>query len=497
MRGTFGPRAVAPLIALALVLAQSFVCPVYARAVVDGPNPEPEVAAPATTAASAPSAPSPQSPPNSADADAAVRAFVEAHAPECSGGPLWVSADHIWVGCGSWGFAVLKRAATGLVLSERMQTAGSVVGFFEHGGKVWVRLVQERAEVIADPDAAQARPRPPVLAPMPELPKGSPLEPDPAPSASEGVLLGKVVSIDGLDVVINLGSSDGLTPKSRVAIATRGAALSGKATVIGSIAEVDVGRATVRVGLNEAVRVGDEVATTDEALTASRIAPRRATGVWELRGMVRPLLNLGGFGGGALLEMDAGYRMRYFHAGVNVWPLGLAGASNEGALTTWSTYVYGAFDSWLFSAGIGLGAQAVNDTGFLTAAGSGLGLVQLLRLGAVDGLHFMARTRAVVFHSQTEFSGVDAQGQISVSSDAWLLFRGGGGSGGYGFGEVAVRNLLRGNGDQGSLFLEVSVGGAGLFRSACPQAAFVTAEDDCTERTVAGPLVGLGAEWRL
>jgi hypothetical protein len=209
------------------------------------------------------------------------------------------------------------------------------------------------------------------------------------------------------------------------------------------------------------------------------------------------LLNLGDFGGGILAEFDASYRLKHFQLGVNLFPVGVASATNEDTLTTWSSYLYGTFDTWLFGAGLGLGAQAVNDTDFLTETGSGLGFLQILRIGAVDGLHLSTRTRAVVFHSQTEFAGLDMQGQIAVASDAWLIFRGGGGTSGYGFGEVVVRNLLRGNGLRDSMFLEVSIGGAALLRESCPQTPLVSSGVDCGDHLIGGPLVGLGGEWRF
>ena len=86
----------------------------------------------------------------------------------------------------------------------------------------------------------------------------------------------------------------------------------------------------------------------------------------------------------------------------------------------------------------------------------------------------------------------------------WLLFQSGGGRAGYIFGEVALRVLLVGNGDRGSLFVTPSIG-----------YGYLSGEEDepCevydweTEETVpstcannidyGGPMVGFGATWRL
>jgi hypothetical protein len=87
---------------------------------------------------------------------------------------------------------------------------------------------------------------------------------------------------------------------------------------------------------------------------------------------------------------------------------------------------------------------------------------------------------------------------IPVGSRAWLLFEGGGGSAGYGYGEIGLRSLLRGNGQQGSLFLSVTLGGQGVFEfrtRMCVQVDFAfPCEDD---QIYAGPMLGIGAEYRL
>src|SRR5690606_30128053 len=105
-----------------------------------------------------------------------------------------------------------------------------------------------------------------------------------------------------------IGETAGLRPGARVALSDRSAAgASGKgrhAVIVGTVVDAEENRARVRVGLNENVSVSNTARLTDEPLTASRVAPERAIGVWELRGMARPLLSLGAFGGGVLAEFE-------------------------------------------------------------------------------------------------------------------------------------------------------------------------------------------------
>src|SRR5690606_32641515 len=166
-------------------------------------------------------------------------------------------------------------------------------------------------------------------------------------------------------------------------------------------------------------------------------------------------------------EFGVAKRGEFFRYGVEFAPLALAGATGEDTLFSGGGYVFGAVDHQVYSAGVGVGVNTVNDTDFQSEAGSGLTIVQLLRIGAVDGMHLSSRVEAVVFRDEVLFSFLRLQGQVGVADSAWLIVRGGGGSMGYGFGEVVVRSLLWGNGHAGSTFMELGLGGARLFKQTC------------------------------
>jgi hypothetical protein len=433
--------------------------------------------------------------------EAAVRAFVEKR-PElaCRVREVLVARARVWVACGEAGYLVLLRGPEGLLLQDARRVEGEVSGFFVQEGRIWARIIEERAVVVGRERGLERTTSLPALGAKLEPEEESDRTPaDAGASDTSGIVVGEVTKVDGLTVEINIGSAHGVSMGSRIAISdglARGQRQQlRKAVIIGKVVDLDEEGARVRIGVNEHAEVGASARPTTEQLTGSRVAPDRATGLWELRGMVRPLLSLGAFGGGVIADLEAGYRTRHFHFGARLGPSGVAGADDSETVTTWATYLFGAYDSWVFSAGLGIGAQAVNITDELSDQGSGLTLVQLLRLGAVDGLHLTSRTHAVVFRSQTQFAGLEMQGQISVSSDAWLILRGGGNDSGYGYGEVAIRNLLTGNGGRDSVFLEVSVGGAAIIEEYCAEASGFSVE--CSSESVGGPLVGVGAEWRL
>jgi len=113
-------------------------------------------------------------------------------------------------------------------------------------------------------------------------------------------------------------------------------------------------------------------------------------------------------------------------------------------------------------------------------------------LGAQDGLNISARTNIVLFHSEFQFGGMVASGQIPVTPGYWLLLNGGGGGIGYGYGELGLRVLLTGNGLAGSKFLTVTAGGAAVFRSGACDQFF-----NCQTLVYGGPMAGIGGEWRF
>lgn len=431
-----------------------------------------------------------------------LSAFLERH-PEldCPVRSHWSSPTRVWVACESSGLVVLQRGADeSFDLIEARSIEGEVMGFFEHDGRVWARVLEERALVVGK--AGEVGPPPPereVASGGVETGTKPGAQEPPAAAVHKEPVIGNVTRVSGLEVEVDRGTKSGISLGARIAFVdgVSSADEERRAAVVGRVVDVTEERASVQIGLNETVDVGVKARLTDEAITGSRVAPPRAQGLWELRGILRPLLSLGELGGGVLGEFEAGYRMRDFHVGARVSPLGVARAASD-TVSTWGGYAYGAYDSWLFSAGLGIGAQSVNNTSDDPSdPTSGLSLVQLLRLGAVDGLHLASRIHAVVFRGETEFSSLEAQGQIPVASGTWLILRGGGGTPGHGFGEIALRNLLVGSGGRGSTFLEVSVGGAGIFEKYCASPSAVDLFPLCSTNVVAGPLVGIGAEWRL
>jgi hypothetical protein len=445
-----------------------------------------------------------------------VEAFVRAQAElGCDYRSHVVTANQVLVACGAGGVVLLVPAGSSYSVAERRPAGGgAVVDFFEQGGAVWAHVVEDRAIQVAaghivgrgaaaEVPAAQVTPAAmgrPLAAPV----QASLPQPQLVPV---GPLSGRVVSVRARTVTINLGRENGLKVGDRIAFfeeaPTDSESLDSaeKTAVVGLVVDAASAASTVRVGFGEDVSVEALAAVTGSPVTASRISPPRAFDLWELSALIRPGLSLGDAGGFVEAELEAGYRARNWAFGAVVAPVGFGGARGHDMIAFGAAHVYGAYDGQAFAAGIGLGVTGVNDTAGTAAGGTGLSVHEMLRIGAVDGLNVTVRTSLAIFRSEIHFANLDIQGQVSVATDAWLLLRGGGGVVGYGYGEVAVRALTSGNGDAGSTFIEVGLGGSGSFVETCvlPFSGTAEAFEACDRRNymLGGPHLSLGMEWRL
>lgn len=413
------------------------------------------------------------------------------------------------VACGAAGVWEFSQAEPTLRFVRSYDFGGDVIGFLaDADGRLWVKLKVVEARpfetrpgdnpTVAFPDATPPSVPPPE--PVPPPPVAKPPAPPVAPAAAPKKV-GRVTRSAPGEVVISLGAIDGVGRSDRIELAVEvtntndydSAALSRETVAIGVITNVGERSARVQLGVNESVPVGAIATPTQAHTTASLSAPPRVTGMWDVQFAARPFAALGELGGGALLSGGLGYRLGHLHLQAMLDPLAFGDVQDKKAIFAASGAAIASYDSQYFEMGLGFGGQTVNEAGFFVDPGSGLVALQILRLGAQDGLNISVRTNIVLFHSEFQFGGMVGTGQIPVTRGYWLLLNGGGGNVGYGFGELGLRVLLSGNGLAGSKFLTVTAGGAAVFKSGtCPQFEF------CTESsTYGGPMAGVGGEWRF
>lgn len=414
----------------------------------------------------------------------------------------------IYVACGESGVWLVRPTPSGFEWLGAEDLGGVVTGFFVHDGRVWAEIRKTEARPIAAvaetggaPPGSAASPAPRSDAPsVPEVPSPSGT-PEPV-RAHEG----RVTEVGLGEVVVDLGRQHGVRDGNSVELVGTvveevGGERAERHTVlaVGVVTVVAERFSRVRLGMNERVPVGARARVVARAPTRRRIAPPRLGGLWELELRARPFLALDTLGGGVLADLSVGYRFdSNLHLELAFRPLGFGVGEGAPAVVPVVGYAAIGYDGDLFGVGLGLGGQTVNSPDFGTPSGSGTVFVQAARLGARDGLNLDCRTGIVLFHSRFDFSWFAATGQIPVGDTTWLVLGGGGGSAGYGYGEIGLRALLRGNGDRGSLFFTGTVGGVGLFEDIERTCGGPNFSFSCPEIVeYGGPMVGAGVELRL
>lgn len=399
--------------------------------------------------------------------------------------------------CGTAGLWIVRVDGEDAVIVETRDLGGRVGPFFQANGRLWVEVTSVRAQelnvgdyAVSPPSAATASApaqaaAPGVAAPAPRV------EPTPR---------GRILERTDELILIEL-SGPRIKPDTHVAFVSRLNDAQDEELVyaVGRVVGSTVGRTRVAIGTNEAIPDDAQVYTSNAPLTAGIFAPPRAEGVWELGFLARPFVVLENLGAGVMLDAHAGYHFRApFYVEAGVAPIAV-GSARAGTTAAAAGFVSGAYDSRLFAVGLGLGAQTVNDPDFALDPGSGLLLLQRLRLGARDGAHLAFLSYVALFHSSFQFSSLRVEAQIPVGARTWLRLAGGGGSVGLGFGEVGLRALMSGNGGAGSFFLTTTIGWSNLFRlcNDVPLASPAPAANSCERIDYQGPMLGAGGEFRL
>lgn len=225
----------------------------------------------------------------------------------------------------------------------------------------------------------------------------------------------------------------------------------------------------------------------------SAVAPSRIGGVLMLEAGVRPFLPLDELAFAGIGDLAATYRgERPWYAEARLSPLG--GFVGKGR----DTGLFGAsasagYDHPLFSVGLGVGVLKRADLEYRSAPtgewseeldeGMAFAVSQSARLGALDGLSLSLTNAFVLNDDRWRFGMIDVKAQVPVGRRTWIVGAGGGGEqAGLFYAELALKRLVRGDRGSGSLFVQPSVGVAGI--------------DTYDDSMVPGPMVGVRLEWR-
>lgn len=416
---------------------------------------------------------------------------------------LLARGDLRYIACGQAGLWIVRQAAdASFALVSQHAQQGSVERVMERDGSIWAQVVTVRAVRVALV-SGEALPQPPALAP------GTRAQPTTAPASSAPARPNeappphdmRVIEVGPGYAIIDGGISAYVTRDTHIAfletvseeVVAGHRAVRTRLIGVGRVDSASQERARIELGPNERIPVGARAERTSLPLSRSVVAPPRVSELWEFGFLARPFIAIDDLGGGAIIDAWASRRMAGpWSVQAQIAPFAF-GTAEEGGVVPAAAYLLATLDLRLFEVGLGLGGETVNSPAFDLEAGSGIGIVQHVRIGARDGLNLSAQTHVVLFHSEFEFSAARVRLQIPFNGRTWLIAGGGGGDIGFGYGEAGLRTLLAGNGNRGSLFLTAVFGGAAVFQD---ENCFTS--PDCEDRDFEylGPMLGVGAEWR-
>ncbi len=433
---------------------------------------------------------------------------------KCQGRQLLQHSQRLYVACGAHGVVVISVEVPSMPrIVSRRAVEGVAMGLFVQDGQVWVKIARLEARPISAtvqgtvpvaPPPATQRPDPeePGAMRLP-TPKTKPVKPTLKPPAARKrapARTGRVIKVGLGEVLINLGSRDGLRRDDHIEMFKRYKVKMGggerasreEVLAVGEVTVVSDTRARVRLGTNERVPKGAGARRSERRLTQSKVAPPRVGDTWEIKANLRPLIPLETLGFGMIFDASLSYRFKApIVLRLLIEPLAFAATEKESP-AAFSGHVMAGLDLTLFELGFGLGVATVNDERDVSAA---FNITQGVRLGALDGLHLEVHNTLLYFDGEFHYGATQGTIQIPLASRWWLLFRGGGGIIGANFAESGLRIRLRGNGHHKSLFLTATIGW-GMVAKKYEVSNTSTSYYNYNSEEYHGPTVGLGIEWR-
>jgi hypothetical protein len=407
---------------------------------------------------------------------------------------------------------------------------------FTLDGDPWVLLRELRAVPIFELALAGSGP---LAVPMGET--TPPVVPMVAPARAP-MKVGIVTQSSPGVVVIDAGKNQGFASGDRVRIygqeEVRVPSLDGDGTEVravermvatGQVSVLEDDRAlidVVRGGRVEQADQADRVEATEERSYGVPVAPERLGDLWEAAFIVRPVLALETLGVGFVNEGWVRYTFSQpWYAQLRLSPIGL-GWSSAGNPVSMAALVSAGYDHRFFSVGLGGGWSMLNgdiyrrvryEDGASIAPGfqdvdHTAAIIQEARLGAIDGLSVQVRNTFVVADGYNEiwsdecefvedegdacgsfeatgkefaFGGFAARVTIPVGPRTDLIGDGGTGDAGATWIVGGVGSWLRGNGDRGSVGMEVAAGYGNVWGD--PNETYVA---------LYGPLVSFGLRTR-
>jgi hypothetical protein len=273
-----------------------------------------------------------------------------------------------------------------------------------------------------------------------------------------------------------------------------------------------------------------EQASKEQTSAPSLMAPPRQSNLWDLTFATAAFVTFGTIGAGVLGSTSLAYRFEGpFVVRAEVAPFGIAGPSNNsttsglmaigtgpsnggtvptgstnpssgGTVITAAAHLLVGIDTQFIEVALGIGSATVNQN-LGSPSGqpdsSALSIAESARIGARDGLALNFESTAVAANRQFNLGYFVASAQIPLSRKIMLVLRGGGGPVGFAYGDIGVRDVIRGDGGKGTVALTGFAGGASIMVDLCstnPVGPFTT---NCNNASLSGPSLGGGVDWKF
>jgi hypothetical protein len=348
-------------------------------------------------------------------------------------------------------------------------------------------------------------------------------------------LAGKVLEVHSDNVVINLGKDKGVekgmhfevrsqkkVKKFNLETKTEDLLPSNEVTGILDVIQVSETQAMLLLGRGNTAEVGDLVYSTRAPLSETKWWPAYERNLNRIQARFAPYLGIetlsGGFVGRASYDRTFSFPMRLEAGFPNI-----AFLFGDVTAVPFAFNLIPSFDTDVFEVGVGAGYTFAAYT-----RKRGITFLQKIRLGTVDGLSFSFWNSFMLNKKEDDWyydkandygldkpcnveetgygffwNGLDADLNIPLTRRVALNTHWGYYDGGWLYGELGIKTLVLGNGGSGSLFIPVSIGGAGIFQFEtesqwdyyCDSSSGKTVPRH-ERNTTGGPIISIGIDYR-
>lgn len=451
--------------------------------------------------------------------------------------------DELYIALGKDGVAVMPLLGSnaGTIKKIIPVSHGKVTELVEMDDTLWMKVDSTTAVQLhrSDNDVAGSQTIVVTDTPLPQQSQDKQAVPAPVvapPTSNQTSTLPstlRILKIHPGMVTLDKGAQNGIKAGDRFKVYRMGGIFNssieefnGEQVVAVLVVEaVNENNSLAKIWRGDRIRQSDTVRPDPDKKDASLVYPRAFRGIGEVQSTIRPIINIGARGFGALSDLMIAYYFPHVFVDFRIQPLGFGWTEGKKVITN-SMVLSGGYNARAFAVGIGVGITSVNGnlTDMMNSYGvngisdasysdnsepsweqrtkHAFSLAQRVRLGSKEGLRITIDNTLLYYKkvsgddTPSGFIYAGTAGRITwpLSLRTDMFVEGGGGVMGFGFGALGVFTWLRGNGDAGSIGLSISAGGAGIWSEKQRETNGYT---EIESVTISGPMFSVGMTYRF